>query len=411
MDASLVQAGGLGPGVEQRQVDVGDVTLTVAEAGIGGRPLLLVHGFTGSKEDFGDWIHVFAEGGYHVVAPDQRGHGASDQPEQVDDYSLATYVHDLAGLVDALGWDHFALLGHSMGGFIAECYAVKHPEQIERLVLMDTHHGAVRGLDEDMRAAARHIVAEYGMSALVEAMNATESPLRAPAAARVEAEREGFKAWSDERLRATSPAMWLAMSEELVTTADRLDALTGLRMPVLVIVGRPGPAVPRGVAAHGREDPRRSPRDHRRRRPLARSSRPPRPGSTPSTRSSARRRPDGGAPARSGRAGQPAGQLGERGERGHGAVVVGVLEAPRDLVGDVHGAAADLQHRQDVGAHRVADHAELAGVDAHRRDDPPVGGRVLLGDDLHPLEAVGQPAARTFRSWWFRSPLVTSTRR
>src|SRR6188472_4173827 len=50
------QPGGLGPGVEQRQVDVGDVSLTVAEAGIGGRPLLLVHGFTGSKEDFGDWI-------------------------------------------------------------------------------------------------------------------------------------------------------------------------------------------------------------------------------------------------------------------------------------------------------------------------------------------------------------------
>jgi pimeloyl-ACP methyl ester carboxylesterase len=232
-----VQAGELGPGVEQRQVDLGDVTLSVAEAGTGGRPLLLVHGFTGSKEDFGDWIHVFAEGGYHVVAPDQRGHGTSDQPEQVDAYSLTTYVHDLAGLVDALGWDHFALLGHSMGGFIAECYAVKHPEQIERLVLMDTHHGAVQGLDEDMRAAARHIVHEYGMSALVEAMSATESPLQSPAAARVEAEREGFKAWSDERLRATSPAMWLAMSEELVTTADRLDALTGLRMPVLVIVG------------------------------------------------------------------------------------------------------------------------------------------------------------------------------
>ena len=63
---------------------------------------------------------MFAEGGYHVVAPDQRGHGASDPPEQVDAYSLATYVHDLGGLVDALGWDHFALLGHSMGGFIAE---------------------------------------------------------------------------------------------------------------------------------------------------------------------------------------------------------------------------------------------------------------------------------------------------
>ena len=232
-----VPAGGLGPGVEVREVTVGDVTLSIAEAGQGGRPLLLVHGFTGSKEDFGDWIHVFAEGGYHVVAPDQRGHGASDQPADVADYSLATYVHDLAGLVEALRWDHFALLGHSMGGFIAECYAVRHPEQIERLVLMDTHHGAVEGLDPDMHAAACHIVTEYGMSALVEAMNNTDTGLRQPATLRVEQEREGFKAWADGRLAATSASMWLAMSAELMSAADRLDALTGLRMPVLVIVG------------------------------------------------------------------------------------------------------------------------------------------------------------------------------
>src|SRR6188472_708809 len=76
----VVQPGGLGPGVEQRQVDVGDVSLTVAEAGIGGRPLLLVHGFTGSKEDFGDWIDTFADEGWWVIAPDLRGHGDSEQP-------------------------------------------------------------------------------------------------------------------------------------------------------------------------------------------------------------------------------------------------------------------------------------------------------------------------------------------
>ena len=113
---------------------------------------------------------------------------------------------------------------------IAECYAVKHPDQIERLVLMDTHHGAVGASTRTCGPPRRHIVAEYGMSALVEAMNGTESPLRAPAAARVEAEREGFKAVVRRRLRgdAARPCGW-PCPKSWSPRADRLDALTGLR--------------------------------------------------------------------------------------------------------------------------------------------------------------------------------------
>ena len=71
-----------------RPVRAGDVTLEIAEAGVGGRPLLMVHGFTGAKEDFADWFDSLAERGWHVVAPDLRGHGASDHPARTQDYSL-----------------------------------------------------------------------------------------------------------------------------------------------------------------------------------------------------------------------------------------------------------------------------------------------------------------------------------
>ena len=103
-----------------RPVRVGDVTLEIAEAGVGGRPLLLVHGFTGAKEDFADWCDRLAERGWHVVAPDLRGHGASDHPPRAEDYSLDLFEADVLGLVDELGWDRFVLLGHSMGGMVGQ---------------------------------------------------------------------------------------------------------------------------------------------------------------------------------------------------------------------------------------------------------------------------------------------------
>ena len=68
-----------------RSVRTGDVSLEIAEAGAGGRPLLMVHGFTGAKEDFADFFDRLAERGWHVVAPDLRGHGASDHPSRPQD--------------------------------------------------------------------------------------------------------------------------------------------------------------------------------------------------------------------------------------------------------------------------------------------------------------------------------------
>lgn len=72
----------------ERQVTVGDVRLSIAEAGAGQRPLLLVHGFTGAKEDFTPWLDRLAEAGWHAVAPDLRAHGASSQPADETGYSF-----------------------------------------------------------------------------------------------------------------------------------------------------------------------------------------------------------------------------------------------------------------------------------------------------------------------------------
>src|SRR5215831_3393456 len=100
----------------ERRVNLGDLELSIAEAGTGQDPLLLVHGFTGAKEDFTPWLDRLAASGWHAVAPDLRGHGASAKPAQETAYSFEIMADDMLGLADALGWDRFVLLGHSMGG-------------------------------------------------------------------------------------------------------------------------------------------------------------------------------------------------------------------------------------------------------------------------------------------------------
>ncbi|MGH9019034.1 MAG: alpha/beta fold hydrolase, partial [Acidimicrobiales bacterium] len=250
--AGAMVAGARGPGgrapaaavpasssMDTRTLAVGDQRLVVAEAGAGGRPLLLLHGFTGAKEDFTEWLDPLAARGWHAVAPDHRGHGSSSHPDSEEAYSFTILADDNLALADALGWERFALLGHSMGGMVAQLMAAAAPERLTALVLMDTGHGPVDGLDPDLAAAAVHIVRTQGMEGLLEAMKAVESPLSTPAHLRVLAERPGYEEFGDTKMRATSPQLYAAMTALFLDSPDRLAALGTLPagLPTLVIVG------------------------------------------------------------------------------------------------------------------------------------------------------------------------------
>jgi pimeloyl-ACP methyl ester carboxylesterase len=222
-----------------RHVDLGDVQLSIAEAGAGRRPLLLVHGFTGAKEDFTPWLDRLADAGWHAVAPDLRGHGASSKPTADAAYSFEILADDVLRLADALGWGRFALLGHSMGGMVAQFMARKAAARLDGLILMDTSHGPLGNLDPDLVEAAVSIVRAQGMDGLAQVMAQRDGPLETPAHRRLIAERPGYAEFEDRKFRATSPALYAAMAPEFVTTADRLDSLRDLpeTLPVLVIVG------------------------------------------------------------------------------------------------------------------------------------------------------------------------------
>ena len=225
--------------MNRRTVALNEVELTMAEAGRGGRPLLLLHGFTGAKEDFTDWLDALAELGWHAVAPDHRGHGESSKPTGVNAYSMSILAEDAIALVDALEWERYVLLGHSMGGFVAQRIACADPARIAGLVLMDTGHGPVEGLDPELIGVGAKIALDSGMETLADIIATIESPLNTPAHQRVVKERPGYEEFGDRKLRATSPYLYASVIQELVSCPDALAELAAMdpQPPALVVVG------------------------------------------------------------------------------------------------------------------------------------------------------------------------------
>jgi pimeloyl-ACP methyl ester carboxylesterase len=114
-----------------RYIDTGDVRLHAVIGG-DGPPLLLIHGWPGSWYYWRLVMPALARD-FEVVAVDQRGIGLSDKPEQ--GYDTRTLANDLAGLMDALGHQQFAVAGVDTGMLIGYALAADHPGRVVRLAV------------------------------------------------------------------------------------------------------------------------------------------------------------------------------------------------------------------------------------------------------------------------------------
>ena len=104
---------------------------------------LLIHGYTGSKEDF-DYIGpLLAERGYRVVTSDNRGQHESPHSQRDDAYSIASLARDAISLANHFGLQRPHLLGHSFGGLVAQRAAVIAPERWSSLTLFCSGPGAI----------------------------------------------------------------------------------------------------------------------------------------------------------------------------------------------------------------------------------------------------------------------------
>lgn len=119
-----------------RFIDVGDAGGLRQHAVIGGEgpPLLLVHGWPQNWYAWRLLMPALARE-FEVIAVDQRGMGLTEKPR--DGYDTGTLASDLVALMDVLGHERFAVVGHDTGHFISYALAADHPDRVDRLVLAE----------------------------------------------------------------------------------------------------------------------------------------------------------------------------------------------------------------------------------------------------------------------------------
>lgn len=222
---------------------------TIATESAGSGPVVvLVHGITSSRQDWGPVARELMARGHTVIGVDQRGHGGSDPGS--DGYSPERLGRDLAQVLISLDLTDVVLVGHSMGGIAAMVFAVDHPEvcaaRVRSMVLVATTHRTPRllrrpptrvvelvlgraAVDWAIRrpALARSLFGRFGSTRLVEAALVSARRARPHEVAQCAAGLVGYDV-TDRLATITTPTRCFYGTSDAVTPAraNRLIART-----------------------------------------------------------------------------------------------------------------------------------------------------------------------------------------
>lgn len=199
-----------------------------------GPPLVFLHGVGGGAESWDGQLAAFG-GRFRALAWDMPGYGASDPVEPAD---FPAWVAALAAGLDALGLARVTLVGHSIGGMIAQAFVAAHPGRVARLVLSATTAAFGNPDGEFQRAflAARLAPLEAGRG-MAELAAAFVPELMGPAAP-PEARAAAIAGMSRVR-----PAAYRAAMVAL-TRFDLRDRLAAIACPTLLIAGAEDASAP-----------------------------------------------------------------------------------------------------------------------------------------------------------------------
>jgi pimeloyl-ACP methyl ester carboxylesterase len=126
-----------------------------AQQGVGA-PVILTHGLAASLHDWDDLLPELADSGYAGYALDLFGHGESHKPVGHDEYTFDAVFEHFAAWIDTLALaDPLILIGHSLGGGLSLQYALRHPERVRALVLVNPFYD-IQQLPPILQIAFQH---------------------------------------------------------------------------------------------------------------------------------------------------------------------------------------------------------------------------------------------------------------
>ena len=218
---------------ERVPVSTGDLAALVAEPpeDVPRRPaVLLVPGYTGSKEDFLPILGPLARAGHPTVAIDLRGQHESGGPEDAAAYTISALAKDVADVLAGLGGPGH-LVGHSFGGLVCRRVVLDGARPLT-LTLLGSGPAALGGQRAAIVELMRPLLDEGGVAALADA--AANADRNNPKYAGVNAEVMEFL---HQRMLNSPAAALRTMGEQLITATDATEELRATGVRVLVAHG------------------------------------------------------------------------------------------------------------------------------------------------------------------------------
>ena len=222
-------------------VTVDGTRLHYLDAGAGEPVVVLLHAFPLHARMWQAQAGALSET-VRVVAPDLKGFGGSDAPDDPSAYSMEGYADDVAGLLDHLGVERVVLGGLSMGGYVAFAFLRRHRRRVSALVLADTRAGADTPEVLERRTRQQEQVRQDGPAPVVDAMLGTLL------SDHTRQHKPEVVMRTRQLMMDNPPPGFIGGLEAMKQRADATGELPGIDVPTLVVAGDDDPVSPPSVA-------------------------------------------------------------------------------------------------------------------------------------------------------------------
>ena len=200
-------------------------------------PLVFLHGLGGGKAVWDAQVEYFSTLGYRCTAWDQPGYGASPPVEPYDFEQLA------AALARLIGDEKAVLIGHSMGGLVAQEFYVRYPEKVAALALCFTSAAFAAGSN----FAKQFVDARIGPLDAGKSMREIAEEVMPAQRGRI-SDKEGLT--RAQRIMAAVPPDTYRKAVRLITTFDRREDLAKIAVPALLVAGSDDVTAPAQLMGH-----------------------------------------------------------------------------------------------------------------------------------------------------------------